>query len=157
MRVLLSDQEHFGDEVGGDNATGGSHGFGKGECRFTGPAGKVEDLQIGGELGALKDKFGGGTRLKREFVEPFSPKGSGFEPFLSNDFLRIETLRGIRAQLPPPPKRANKRKSEVYDAAVNENRNIRNRRQSVSLPRGHRDRIHCANSWKETRCQRRAA
>ena len=124
MRVLLSDQEHFGDEVGGDNATGGSHGFGKGECRFTGPAGKVEDLQIGGELGALKDKFGGGTRLKREFVEPFFPKRSGFEPFLSNDFLRIETLRGIRAQLPPPPKRANKRKSEVYDAAVNENRNI---------------------------------
>lgn len=55
MRVLLSDQEHFGDEVGGDDATGGSHGFCKGECRFTGTAGKVEDLQLGDELGALKD------------------------------------------------------------------------------------------------------
>ena len=53
-------------------------------------------------MGTLKDKAGGGARLERELIEPLLPEGSGFEPFLTDDFFGAGRGRGIRAQVSPP-------------------------------------------------------
>jgi hypothetical protein len=39
--------------------------------------------------------------LEGKLVEPLSPKGSGFEPILTNDFFGVGRGRGIRTQVSP--------------------------------------------------------
>ena len=99
--VFLSNDEHFGDEIGGDNATVGTNGLCKSECGLTGTAGQVEDVQAGGKLGTLDDEAGGAARLEGKLVEPLSPKGSGFEPILANDFFGVGRGCGIGTQVSP--------------------------------------------------------
>jgi hypothetical protein len=100
--VFLSGDEHFGYEIGGDNAAVGADSLCESEGGLTGPTGKVEDVETGGELGTVEDEAGGGTRLEGELVKPLLPKGSGFKPFLTDDFLGVGRGYGIRTQVSPP-------------------------------------------------------
>jgi len=105
MGVFLSDEEHFGHEIGGDNAAVGADGFSESEGRFTGATGQIENMEARRELGAVENEAGGGARLERKLVEPLLPEGSGFEPFPTNDFFGIGRGCGVGAQMLPPGRR----------------------------------------------------
>jgi len=47
MGILLSDEEHFGDEIGGDNAAVGASSLCESEGGFARTTGEIENMEAG--------------------------------------------------------------------------------------------------------------